>query len=305
MGSLDLTGQVYGRLTVIRRAENVNGRTRWHCLCSCGNETDVATGLLRSGGTRSCGCLSKENRETPRAHLEGQRFGRLTVLRRSENRGASGRRLWVCKCDCGNTFEAEGYSLKGGSVRSCGCLAHEVRVETGKKSRGRKSSRFIDLTGQRFGRLTVIERGENSAAGATRWRCICDCGKETLTIASKLRAGLAKSCGCLGLENATKAKVTHGHANTPIYRVFRAMHNRCESETCQGFKWYGQRGIRVCDEWKGFQAFYDWAMANGYKKGLTVDRLDPDKGYSPENCELVTRAENSRRMHAAHGHKTT
>ena len=68
---------------------------------------------------------------------------------------------------------------------------------------------------------------------------------------------------------------------------------------------YGQRGIRVCDEWKDFQAFYDWAMANGYKKGLTVDRLDPDKGYSPENCELVTRAENSRRMHAAHGHKTT
>ena len=64
VGSLDLTGQVYGRLTVIRRAENVNGRTRWHCLCSCGNETDVATGLLRSGGTRSCGCLSKENRET-------------------------------------------------------------------------------------------------------------------------------------------------------------------------------------------------------------------------------------------------
>ena len=305
MGLLDLTGQVFGRLTVVSRAENSNGRTRWLCLCECGNNKIVPSDALRSGKSRSCGCLSEENRRTQRVHLEGQRFGRLTVIERSENRGSNRLLLWKCKRDCGNTCEADGSSLKGGKVRSCGCLAHEAHVLLGKNSRGRKSARFVDLTGKRFGRLIVIERGPNSNGNATRWRCICDCGKETLTLASKLVAGLSKSCGCLGIENATKAKIKHGHANTPFYLLFKAMHNRCELETCREYKWYGGRGIKVCDEWKEFQPFYDWAMANGYAKGLSIDRIDPDKGYSPDNCEWVTRAENSRRMHKAHGHKTS
>lgn len=299
----DLTGQRFGRLTVMHRAENRGGRVFWHCLCDCGNEKDIPASTIKDGRSRSCGCLNIESSSARRKDLTGQKFGRLTVLRLSNNRGSSKKLMWVCQCNCGKICEVNGTLMANGSVRSCGCLATEVRVQTGRNSRGRKSSRFIDLTGQRFGRLKVIERGENGKNGQTRWRCICDCGKETLTAGNKLRSGLAKSCGCLGLENATKAKITHGQANTPLYQLFKWMHNRCELKTSNTYKWYGAKGITVCDEWKEFHTFQKWALDNGYQVGLSIDRLDPTKGYSPENCEFVTRSENARRMHKAHGHK--
>lgn len=291
----NLIGQRFGRLVVQYRATNKNGRVAWHCLCDCGNERDITAGNLLSGKTKSCGCLSDENRRRARIDLIGQKFGRLTVVSRLSDHSNGWK--WHCICDCGNEIDVVGSSLKHGTTKSCGCLAKETRIQTGKNSKGRKSARFIDLTGQRFGRLTVIQRVENSKAGMVRWLCRCDCGNTTITTTAHLRDGHTKSCGCLGLEHATRAKIKHGQANTPLYRVFRSMHNRCELNTCKGFKWYGAKGIKVCDQWKEFQPFMDWALSHGYKKGLTIDRIDPNKDYCPENCEWVTRSENSRRMH--------
>lgn len=292
----DLTGQRFGRLVVLYRSDNIGNRVAWHCLCDCGKEKDVKGSLLIQGKTRSCGCLSDENRHLFKEDLTGQRFGRLIVLNRCKNK-INGYWKWHCLCDCGNTIDVVSTSLKNGNTKSCGCLAKETHKLTGKLSKGRKSKSFIDLTGQRFGLLTVIERVENTNRGCVRWLCKCDCGKETKTTTAHLRSGHTKSCGCLGLKHATEAKITHGQSKTPLYRVFLSMHNRCELTTSREYKWYGAKGIKVCEEWKDFQTFANWAYSHGYEKGLTIDRIDPKGIYCPENCEWVTRSENTKRMH--------
>lgn len=297
---LDLTGKRFGRWTAIKRAENQNGRVAWHCLCDCGNRKDVPAGVLVNGGSKSCGCLRNEIRRSIKDDLTGKRFGRLLVQNLGQRK--KGRIYWHCLCDCGNTVDVAASSLKSGFTQSCGCYATEVQRRVGASSKGRHSKRLIDLTGEKFGRLTVLSRAENSSTGQTRWQCLCDCGKEVIVLAAHLRSGHSKSCGCLGLEHATQAKIKHGEANTPLYRLFRSMHNRCELATSVGYKWYGEKGIRVCPEWDDYEVFAKWARSHGYEKGLTIDRKDPSKDYEPSNCEWVTRSENSRRMHEARKH---
>lgn len=122
----DLTGQVFGALTVLRRAENKNGRTRWVCRCSCGRETEVNAHELKAGKTRSCGCGSQIRRGLD---LTEQRFGRLTALYPLKKRDRKGSVYWYCRCDCGGETEATGDSLVQGGCRSCGCLKRELQQE--------------------------------------------------------------------------------------------------------------------------------------------------------------------------------
>ena len=292
----NLVGQRFGRLVVLERADKGSNGVFWLCRCDCGNLSTVRGYLLTRGKTKSCGCLSQENRRRQRSHLEGMRFGRLLVLNRISVK--SGGYKWQCVCDCGRYTEVVGTSLLNGDTRSCGCLAREVQAQTGMKSKGRKSPKMIDLTGQRFGLLTVIERAENAKNGVIRWRCKCDCGKETITSTSHLRSGHTKSCGCLGLRHATEAKIKHGMSGTHLYNIFRMMHGRCEDPKNKAFPYYGGRGIKVCDEWTDFEIFKVWALSNDYEDGLSIDRIDPNGNYEPSNCEWVTRSENSKRMHA-------
>lgn len=153
--------------------------------------------------------------------------------------------------------------------------------------------KLIDLTGQRFGRLVVLGRAEkNTHTGHPMWHCLCDCGEETIVFGGDLRRGHTLSCGCLQINRCSEIHSRHNLCKSRLYRIWGAMKTRCYNPKFQYFKNYGGRGIIICKEWlNDFQAFYKWAMSHGYRDGLSIDRIDNDKGYSPDNCRWVTMKE--------------
>lgn len=152
-----------------------------------------------------------------------------------------------------------------------------------------------DLYEERFGRLVAV-RVSGKYNGKYIWECMCDCGNVVCVEGSKLTNGHTKSCGCLRRDGTKKAKYSHGLCKTRLYRIWSNIKTRCLNHNVDNFKYYGGRGITICDEWRDdFQSFYDWAIANGYKEGLTIERKDSDGNYSPQNCEWITLSENATR----------
>ena len=149
---------------------------------------------------------------------------------------------------------------------------------------------FIDLTGQTFGRLTVLERVEAGTKRYAVWLCKCSCGNTKIVRSCHLRSGAVVSCGCYQKEIARKYNSTHKESKTRLYNEWQHMKKRCYWKNYNAYNLYGGKGITVCDEWKNsFVAFKDWALNNGYTDELTLDRIDINKNYEPSNCRWATK----------------
>ena len=228
--------------------------------------------------------------------LTGRRFDKLVVIGLSEIKKytRSYINVWRCKCDCGNEVTILERSLLKDTGHSCGC-----------------QTRLKDLTGKRFGRLLVLERSKNNTnSNKPKWICKCDCGNIVEKSGNSLTNGKTKSCGCLKIEADHNRTKTHGDTaegkTSRLYVVWADIKQRCFNKNNTAYPYYGGRGIKMCDEWRyNYSSFKEWSYANGYndtfeKYQCTIDRIDTNKDYCPENCRWVPmkiQGNNTRRNH--------
>lgn len=221
----NIIGKQFGKLMVVELDDTYkpnSNLTYCKCKCECGNYKTVTSSDLKRGHTKSCGC----NRLAE--NIVGNRYGKLQVIKRSGS-DLSRQSTWECLCDCGKIKIVSANALKFGYVKSCGCLNE------------------YDLIGNTYGRLTVIEKDILNPKTGSYWICKCDCGKIKSIKGYNLVHNIVQSCGCINREIST----THGKSGTRLYRIYIDMKRRCYLPANKNFKYYGERGIKICDSWLG------------------------------------------------------
>lgn len=227
--------------------------------------------------------------------LVGHRFDKLVVTEFAgvKKYTRSYINVWKCRCNCGNEVTVLENTLMRNTRHSCGC------------------HRLNDLTGRRFGRLLVLNRSENNTNyNKPKWICQCDCGNIVEIAGNCLTTGWTRSCGCLKAELDHKRTKTHGDTvsgkTTRLYTIWSDIKQRCLNKNNPAYPYYGGRGIRICNEWaEDYSIFREWAYNNGYndaagKYECTIDRIDTNKDYCPDNCRWVSmkiQGNNTRRNH--------
>ena len=292
MKKINLKGHKYGMLTVIQEAPKTGHGVRWECRCDCGGRTTSLTNNLRRGIATSCGCIGsaktiKRNKDTSTHGMRSSDMYSLwkqlykhTVVQKWECTKKGGKYFTQWAIDNGWKVGNKYTLILLDETKPIGpdnCKLHLLTP---------------NLTGKKFNRLLVLSKSPIKT-NATLWECMCDCSTLTVATTRQLISGGKKSCGCAKRDatiQRNKNSATHGLRNHPLYRIHRGMVNRCKDKSN---KYYGAKGVTVCTEWGNVVVFSTWMIQHGWKSGMCIHRKNGDKGYSPNNCELMTRSEHS------------
>ena len=269
---LNLIGQRFGKLVVLKEAEKKNTSIRWHCKCDCGKTSIPSTVNLRNGVSKSCGCVSSQklsewNKKKATHNMRSSPVYQMWAIMH-KNYSVSDK--WAYTEKGGHNFEqwVMQQKWKNGNKYSLAKINKKRKI-------GPKNCKLIlktpNLTGRKFKYLTVIKKS-NKKGNVTYWDCVCKCGKLTKAGTRALLKGYKKSCGCYKIEISIQKCIDrsiHKLRNHPLYGIWSGIKNRCyNKQDIKAYKYYGCKGINVCAEWKNNpEKFINWALSNKWKKG--------------------------------------